>query len=112
MACDNKTTLSGSLRLVTGFERSGIRRSRSRPLLTREGAEDFGAIVVVHYRFTRVDEYPDGRVEGRGRESKITHMWMRVGSRWQIIGGMSGPCGRPGSKRQSNQKETDEDSDE
>ncbi len=46
-------------------------------VLTREGAEDFGAIVVVHYRFTRVDTYPDGRVEGRGRESKITHTWMR-----------------------------------
>ena len=58
--------------------------------LTREGAEDFGAIVVVHYRFTRVDAYPDGRVEGRGRESKITHTWMRVGSTWQIVGGMCG----------------------
>ena len=58
--------------------------------LTREGAEDFGAIVVVHYRFTRVDAYPDGRVEGRGRESKITHTWMRVGRTWQIVGGMCG----------------------
>ena len=57
---------------------------------TREGAEDFGAIVVVHYRFTRVDTYPDGRVEGRGRESKITHTWMRVGNTWQIVGGMCG----------------------
>ncbi len=59
-------------------------------VLTHEGAEDFGAIVVVHYRFTKVDTYPDGRVEGRGRESKITHTWMRVGSTWQIIGGMCG----------------------
>ena len=65
--------------------------------LTREGAEDFGDIVVVHYRFTKVDEYPDGRVEGRGRESKITHTWMRAGSTWQIIGGMCGglaPAGK------------------
>jgi ketosteroid isomerase-like protein len=58
--------------------------------LTREGAQDFGDVVVVHYRFTRVDTYPDGRVEGRGRESKITHTWMRVSGTWQIIGGMCG----------------------
>lgn len=66
-------------------------------VLTREGAEDFGDTVVVHYRFTRVDTYPDGRVEGRGRESKITHTWMRVGNKWQIIGGMCGglsPAGK------------------
>jgi hypothetical protein len=59
-------------------------------VLTREGAEDFGSVVVVHYRVTRVDTYPDGRVEGRGNESKITHTWMRVGNTWQIIGGMCG----------------------
>lgn len=58
--------------------------------LTREGAEDFGTEVVVHYRFTRVDTYPDGHVEGRGDQSKITHTWMRVGNRWLIIGGMCG----------------------
>ncbi len=59
-------------------------------VMTREGAEEFGTVVVVHYRFTRVDTYPDGRVEGQGRESKITHTWMRVGPTWQIIGGMCG----------------------
>ena len=63
--------------------------------LTREGAEDFGNTVVVHYRFTRVDTYPDGRVEGGGRQSKITHTWMRVGSSWQIIGGMCGGLDPP-----------------
>lgn len=57
---------------------------------TQEGAEDFGNVVVVHYRFTRVDTYPDGRVEGRGKRSKITHTWMKVGNTWQIIGGMCG----------------------
>jgi acylphosphatase len=57
---------------------------------TREGAQDFGNIVVVHYRFTKVDTYPDGRIEGQGRESKITHTWLRVGNTWQIIGGMCG----------------------
>ncbi len=67
-------------------------------VLTREGAEDFGAIVVVHYRFTRVDTYPDGRVEGRGRESKITHTWMKVGSTWQIVGGMCGGLVQGGNK--------------
>jgi hypothetical protein len=56
----------------------------------RGGPEDFGAVVVAHYRFKKVDAYPDGRVEGRGRESKITHTWMRVGSTWEIIGGMCG----------------------
>lgn len=58
--------------------------------LTREGAEDFGNVVVVHYRFTRVDTYPDGKVEGKGKESKITHTWMKVGDEWLIIGGMCG----------------------
>jgi ketosteroid isomerase-like protein len=57
---------------------------------TREGAEDFGNVVVVHYRFTRVDTYPDGKVEGKGKESKITHTWMKVGDSWLIIGGMCG----------------------
>lgn len=68
----------------------GDKKIKVTSALTREGAEDFGEIVVVHYRFTRVDEYPDGRVEGRGRELKITHTWMRVGGRWQIISGMCG----------------------
>jgi hypothetical protein len=58
--------------------------------LTREGAEDFGNVVVVHYRFTRVDTYPDGKVEGKGKESKITHTWMKLGDTWLIIGGMCG----------------------
>jgi hypothetical protein len=58
--------------------------------LTREGAEDFGDIVVVHYQFSRVDTFPDGHVEGKGEISKITHTWMRVGDTWLIIGGMCG----------------------
>ena len=58
--------------------------------LTREGAQDFGSIVVVHYRFTRVDTYPDGHVEGKDEASKITHTWMKVGDTWLIIGGMCG----------------------
>lgn len=58
--------------------------------LTREGAQDFGDVVVVHYSFTRVDTYPDGRVEGRGDVRKITHTWMKVGADWLIIGGMCG----------------------
>jgi ketosteroid isomerase-like protein len=61
--------------------------------LTREGAQAFGDIVVVHYGFTNVSTYPDGRVEGAGVERKITHTWMRVGDTWQIIGGMCGNIG-------------------
>ncbi|MDP9145133.1 MAG: nuclear transport factor 2 family protein [Actinomycetota bacterium] len=64
--------------------------------LTREAAQDFGNIVVVHYRSTMVSTYPDGRVEGRGQVSKFTHTWMRVGSSWQIIGGMCGRLMEPG----------------
>jgi len=59
-------------------------------VMTREGAEDFGTVVVVHYRVTGVYTYPDGRVEGQGSVYKITHTWMRVGPTWQIIGGMCG----------------------
>lgn len=58
--------------------------------LIQEGAEDFGNVVVVHYRFTRVDTYPDGKIEGAGKESKITHTWMKTGGAWQIVGGMCG----------------------
>jgi len=59
--------------------------------LTREGARAFDDTIVVHYRVTMVRAYPDGRVEGQGQLSKITHTWMRVGDTWQIVGGM---CGR------------------
>lgn len=61
--------------------------------LVHEGAQDFGDVVVVHYSFTRVDTYPDGRVEGRGDVRKITHTWMKVGADWLIIGGMCGNLG-------------------
>ena len=63
--------------------------------LTREGAQEFGTVVVVHYRVTMVSTYPDGRVEGRDQVSKITHTWMRVGNTWQIIGGMCGRLTQP-----------------
>jgi len=56
--------------------------------VTREGAEDFGDVVVVHYRVAEVATYPDGHTEGEGEESRITHTWMRTGDTWQIIGGM------------------------
>ena len=57
--------------------------------VTREGAEDFGNVVVVHYRVTELDTYPDGRVE-RSEASKVTHTWMKAGDTWLIIGGMCG----------------------
>jgi hypothetical protein len=64
-------------------------------VLTRHGAQDFGSVVVVHYSFTRVDTYPDGRVKGEGDLSKITHTWMKAGDTWQIIGGMCGKLDPP-----------------
>jgi len=56
--------------------------------IRREGAEDFGNVVIVHYRASEVDTYPDGHTEGEGEEVRITHTWMRTGDSWQIIGGM------------------------
>ena len=64
--------------------------------LTHEGAEDHGDTVVVYYRFTRVDTYPDGHVEGQGKVKKITHTWMRAGDTWQIVGGMCGDLSQAG----------------
>ena len=58
--------------------------------LTREGAGDFGDIVVVFYQTPMLYEYPDGRVENRGRVFKFTHTWRKTGTTWQIIGGMCG----------------------
>ncbi len=59
--------------------------------LQQEGAEDFGTVVVVHYRTPMTYEYPDGRVVGKDQSYKFTHTWMRVGSDWQIVGGMCAP---------------------
>lgn len=58
--------------------------------LTREGAADFGDIVVVFYQTPMLYEYPDGRVENRDRVFKFTHTWRKTGNTWQIIGGMCG----------------------
>src|SRR5207248_8769335 len=57
--------------------------------LTREGAADFGDVVVVYYRAETLSEFPDGHVEGRGEVSRMTHTWRRFGDAWRIIGGMS-----------------------
>ena len=58
--------------------------------LTREGAADFGDIVVVYYKTPMVYEYPDGRVVDRDRIFKFTHTWRKTGKTWLIIGGMCG----------------------
>jgi ketosteroid isomerase-like protein len=60
--------------------------------LTREGAADFGDIVIVYYSIPMLREYPDGRVADRDTTWKFTHTWRRDNDRWQIIGGM---CGIP-----------------
>jgi ketosteroid isomerase-like protein len=58
--------------------------------LTREGAADFGDIVVLYYKTPMVYEYPDGRVVDRDRVFKFTHTWRNTGKTWHIIGGMCG----------------------
>jgi hypothetical protein len=58
--------------------------------LTREGAADFGDIVVAYYQTPMVYQYPDGRVVDRDRVFKFTHTWRRSGGTWLIIGGMCG----------------------
>jgi len=63
--------------------------------LTREGAADFGNIVIVYYRTPVIRQFADGRTTGSGAESKFTHTWLRVGKTWQIIGGMCGPLVTP-----------------
>jgi len=65
--------------------------------LTREGAADFGDVVVVFYQTPMVFEYPGGRVEGRGQILKITHTWRRFGETWLIVGGMCGTLDRAAS---------------
>lgn len=66
--------------------------------LTHEGAQAFDDVVVVHYSFTMVSTFPDGRIEGAGIEKKITHTWRKVGGDWLIIGGMCGPLERAGKQ--------------
>lgn len=59
--------------------------------LYREGIQDFGGVVVVHYSSPVITQYPDGRVTGKNQSYKFTHTWMKAGSTWQIIGGMCAP---------------------
>jgi hypothetical protein len=65
--------------------------------LTREGAADFGNIVVVYYQTPMVYEYPDGRVVDRDRVYKFTHTWRKTVDSWLIIGGMCGQLPPPTS---------------
>jgi hypothetical protein len=62
--------------------------------VTREAAQDFGNVVVVHYITPMMFEYPDGRVINKDVGFKVTHTWMHVGDTWQIIGGMCAPLDR------------------
>ena len=63
--------------------------------LHRKAVQYFGTTAVTHYAGSMVSEYPDGRIEGEGQRFKITHTWMKVDDRWQIIGGMCGPLEIP-----------------
>jgi len=68
-------------------------RLRLSAALHREGTQDFGGVVVVHYSTPVITEYPDGRITGNDQLYKFTHTWMKVGPAWQIIGGMCAPLG-------------------
>jgi hypothetical protein len=58
--------------------------------LSKEGATSVGGVVVVYYRTPMNYEYPDGHKESVGKPIKITHTWMKVNGRWEIIGGLCG----------------------
>ncbi|MFI5243893.1 MAG: DUF4440 domain-containing protein [Gemmatimonadales bacterium] len=58
--------------------------------LSKEGATSVGGVVVVYYRTSMNYEYPDRHKESVGKPVKITHTWMKVNGRWEIIGGMCG----------------------
>jgi len=73
-------------------------KSRLSVSLRREGIQHFGAVMVVHYSTPVITAYPDGHTTGKDQLYKFTHTWMRVGSTWQIIGGMCAPLdAAPGS---------------
>lgn len=76
---------------VTGWvEKMRAEKTRMTYTLTREGAADFGDVVVAFYRIGFRVESSDGRVEGRGNTLKVTHTWRRLDGVWKIIGGMAG----------------------
>ena len=60
--------------------------------LQREGAADYGDLVVVYYRTPIINRYPDGRISGADTTWKFTHTWRRTNGIWLIAGGM---CGLP-----------------
>jgi len=76
---------------VTGWvEKMRAEKTRMTYTLTREGAADFGDVVVAFYQIGFRLERSDGRVEGQGDTLKVTHTWRRRDGVWKIIGGMAG----------------------
>ena len=65
--------------------------------LTRDGAADFGDLVVIYYKTPMVYEYPDARIVDRDKVFKFTHTWRKTGNAWLIIGGMCGEVPPPTS---------------
>jgi hypothetical protein len=63
--------------------------------LSREGAADFGDIVVIYYQTPMIYEYPNGQTEGKDHIYKFTHTWRKTGKTWLIIGGMCGELPSP-----------------
>jgi hypothetical protein len=66
------------------------KKVRFTSVLSKEGATSVGGVVVVYYRTPMNYEYPDGHKESVGKPVKITHTWMKVNGRWEIVGGMCG----------------------
>ena len=53
--------------------------------LHREGIQDFGGVVVVHYSTPVITGYPDGPVTGKDQLYKFTHTWMKAGDRKSVV---------------------------
>jgi hypothetical protein len=58
--------------------------------LTREGATDLGASVIVYYEATQQRSFADGHQDAP-RRVKITHVWKKVGREWLLVGGQAAP---------------------
>jgi len=63
--------------------------------LENKTSQNFGNLVVVYYTTPVEIVSRDGGHRWAGEIFKVTHTWMKVGDRWQIIGGMCGQLESP-----------------
>lgn len=76
-----------------GAEENWLRQIKDRGLkvsyqLRREAVQYFGHVAVAHYACHLALENQDGAVADEGAY-RITHTWMKIDTKWKIIGGMS-----------------------